>query len=137
MIATVNTHHMFAFYSSSSGNFFESVVAIGHSVDFTVGEQTESVGGGNIFGLGSLFSFFSGEFGGLVSLGFGVEIRKLSGFDLSNFGIFSLFGQFLGVGGDFGNHDVEGGGILLSLGRNALLGFEERGGLGGKFSAHI
>jgi len=89
MVATVNTHHVFAFQGSGSRNLLESVVTIGHSVDFRVGEQTESVRRNDIFTLNSVLSLFSSIFGSLFSLSLGVEVGKLTGFDLSNFGIFS------------------------------------------------
>lgn len=104
VVATVDAHHVFAFHSSSGGNFFKGVFAIGHGVNFTVGEETKSVRRYNIFAFYSIFFFFCSIFLGLFSLSFGVKVWKLSGFDFSDFGVFSLFGKLFGILENFLNH---------------------------------
>lgn len=74
MVATVDAHHVFAFHSSSGRNFFESVFAIGHGVNFTIGEKAKSVSGNNIFAFFSIFFFLGSVFLGLFSLSFGVKV---------------------------------------------------------------
>jgi hypothetical protein len=74
MITAIYAHHVFTFHGSGGGNFFEGVFTISHSVDFTVGEKTESVGTYDVFALVTIFFLFGSVFGRLFSLCLGIEI---------------------------------------------------------------
>jgi len=127
VVAAVDAHHVFAFHGSVGRDFSESVFTITHRVDFTIGEETESVRGNNIFASNSIFFLFSSIFSSLFSLGFRVEVRKLTSFDLSDFRVFSGFLQFFGVLEDLLDHDVIRIPLLflLRLGLGGLFGLEE------------
>jgi hypothetical protein len=106
MVAAVNAHHVFAFHGSVGRNFFKGIITISHGIDLAVREETESIRGDDIFAGNSIFFLFSSVFGSLFSLGFGIEVRKLTSFDLSDFGIISLFSEFFGILENFLDHDI-------------------------------
>jgi hypothetical protein len=80
----------------------------------------------------TIFLFFSGVFGSLFSLSFGVEIRKLSGFNLSDFRIVSRLSELLCVIKNFVNHQIVRIAVILfgfnfafGLRRGCSLGLKE------------